>query len=221
MNGWARRMATLCLVVPMLGTGVILAAPAAADDCPLLDPSCITDTVDDVVDEVTDTVDEVTDTVDDVTDDTSDTVDEVVDDTTDTVDDVVDQPGGGTDPGGGGGGGSGGGGGDGSGNGGGGGNDEPGRAARDSALRLATPRLTGLGRSSFVLPDVGLAATTDGDDPGRRFAGLAVAPLATGVALMLLFLALMVGFVSFQHTLDRRDPKLAPDVLASDRVHFE
>ena len=54
---------------------------------------------------------------------------------------------------------------------------------------------------------------------GDRF--LPLVPLATGVALMSFLLAdLVIGFVTFQHALDRGDPKLAPDTLGPDLVPF-
>lgn len=65
---------------------LLLAAPAARADCPILDPSCLADTVVEVVD---DTSDVVTDTTDTVVDTVTETTDTVVDTATDTVDTVV------------------------------------------------------------------------------------------------------------------------------------
>ena len=54
----------------------------------------------------------------------------------------------------------------------------------------------------------------------RPVGGPASTPLATGMAMLSFLLALIVGFVAFQHTLDRGDPKLAPETLAPDLVPF-
>jgi len=218
MSGLTRSTATVGLVAILLIAGVAMAGPASADDpCPLLEPSCVVDTLEDVVDDTTDAVD---DTVDEVTG----TAEQIVDDTTNAVGDVVDDTVGGGDPGPGGGGG-GNGGGDGDGNGGGDPDDRNGGdASGDARRRRVRPGVVAvpsdLGTSSLIVPSTGRVVNDDAGTPERRVLGLTLVPLATSMALMFIFLALAVGFVSFQHALDRRDPKLAPDTLGSDRVPF-
>ena len=196
MNG-RRRVAGLGLAAMMLA-GVVFATPAVADDCPPLEPTCVVETVDEVVDDTTDTVDEVLDAGEDV-------VDEVVT----TVDDTVGDPTGGTDPGP-------------DGNGGGGGDREGGAIGGDVRARPhrgVAP--VGLPRSSVVLPTAGVVPRApDPRASGGPVTGSAAVPVATGLALLSFLLAVMIGFVSFQHVVDRGDPKLAPETLAPDLVPF-
>jgi hypothetical protein len=216
MNG-TKGTAAVFLLSTLVFT-VVLAAPAMADEsCVLLDPSCVVDTVEEAVVDATETVGEVTDTVDRATE----TANEIVDDTTNGVDDVVDDTvgGGGGDPGEGGNGGGQNGGGGGRGGGGTGG-DDPNGAARPPAVRpavIVTP--ADVVSISDITPNVGVASRDTGS-PERRTLGLALVPLVTSVIVMLLLLGLVAGFVTFQHALDRRDPKLAPDTLGSDRIPF-
>jgi hypothetical protein len=198
MNG-RRRAAGLGLAAMMLA-GVVFATPAAADDCPPLEPTCVVETVDEVVDDTTETVDEVTDAAEDV-------VDEVVT----TVDDTVGDPTGGSDPGP-------------DENGGGGGGGDRGVGGIGGDVRVRPHRgvaPAGLPRSSVVLPAAGIVPRApDPQASGGPVTGSAAVPVATGLALLSFLLAVMIGFVSFQHVVDRGDPKLAPETLAPDLVPF-
>ena len=195
MNG-RRRAAGLGLAAMMLAGA--FATPAGADDCPPLEPACVVDTVDDVVDDTTDTLDEVTEVAED-------SVDEVVT----TVDDTLGDPSGGADPGpeenGGGGGGT---------RGGGRSDVEPEARPHGRAAPLDLPS------STAVVPEVGLVANPGPARSSGPVTGSGVVGLATGLALLSFLLAVMIGFVSFQHVLDRGDPKLAPETLAADLVPF-
>jgi hypothetical protein len=77
----------------ILGSWLLLSAPAARADCPVLDLACLTDavteTVDDVIDTATTTTQQVVDETTDVTDPVVDAVVGVVDDVDDTVSEVV------------------------------------------------------------------------------------------------------------------------------------
>ena len=196
MNG-RRRAAGLGLAAMMLA-GVVFATPAAADDCPPLEPTCVVETVDEVVDDTTDTVDEVTEAAEDV-------VGEIVT----TVDDTVGDPTEGTDPGP-------------DVNGGGGGDRGGGRTGGDVRARPQRGVAPiSLSRSSVVLPAAGVIPRVPGQQAsGGRVTGSAAVPLATGLALLSFLLAIMIGFVSFQHVVDRGDPKLAPHTLGPDLVPF-
>ena len=206
MNRWARRRAAASFGAALFVVAM-MATPATADDtCPLLDPTCVVDTVDDVVDDTTDTVD-------DVVDDTTDTVDDVVDDTTEGGggDEGDDGDQGEEDGHGGGPGGDG----DGSGRGSPGTSDGPG-----GPVTTITTDITAGGAASTAGGSVQPGTHGRAVIASRTATGLALARTATGLVVMLVLLGLAGGFVSFQHTLDRRDPKLAPGALGSDRVPF-
>jgi len=228
MNRWARGTTLATLGVVFLVPIMALPTPASADEgCPVLDPACGRDTVHDLVDGTTDSVD-------DVVDDVTDIVEEVMDGATGGVEEVIDDtlgigP---TDPGGGdgvgtGGGGPGGGGDGGAGDRGGGtGTDGTGGSGSDPTRR----QREGVGSPMVDVPP-SLGAPSDAPHLGtrvdkravtaeRQTLGLAFARTLRGVAVMLVLLGLVAGFVSFQHALDRRDPKLAPATLGSDRVRF-
>ncbi len=196
MNG-RRRAAGLGLAAMMLA-GVVFATPAAADDCPPLEPTCVVETVDEVVDDTTDAVDEVTEAAEDVVAEVVTTVDETVGDPSDGTHPGPDE------------------------NGGGGGDRGVGRTGGDVRARphrgIAPVRLS---RSSVVLPADGVIPRVPGPQAsGGPVTGSAAVPLATGLALLSCLLAIMIGFVSFQHVVDRGDPKLAPVTLGPDLVPF-
>lgn len=196
MNG-RRRAAGLGLAAMMLA-GVVFATPAAADDCPPLEPTCVVETVDEVVDDTTDAVDEVTEAAEDVVAEVVTTVDETVGDPSDGTDPGPDE------------------------NGGGGGDRGGGRTGGDVRARPhrgVAP--VSLSRSSVVLPADGVIPRVPGSQAsGGPVTGSAAVPLATGLALLSFLLAIMIGFVSFQHVVDRGDPKLAPVTLGPDLVPF-
>ena len=119
---------------------------------------------------------------------------------------------------------------------GGGGAGSGGGAIGDAGSRGDGPSLTGrhrrtLGPPKMVpppargAPSVAMPSAGTGVDPRAVTAegptvGIALVRTVAGVAVLLMLLGLLAGFVSFQQALDRRDPKLAPDTLGSDRVPF-
>jgi hypothetical protein len=227
----------------------VLAPPAHADEaCPVLDPTCVIDdtsdtaggvandpvvTVEDTVGGGQDTVDNTVGTVQDTADDAVNTVNDTVDDVVKTVNpDPGGGPGPGPDPGrgpdpGDGGGNHGSGGHDGDGNQGNGGTggtrDRNGSLGRGSIprLRLAAFRgdlaAPGLGGGSD--PTIRLQPPANTQPTGTSI-GQAAIRVAGGLAMMALLLGLVGGFVFVQNRLDRRDPKLVPASLGSDRVEF-
>jgi len=202
MTGRRRAARRGLAAMTMLGA-VAFATPAAAEDCLPLEPTCVVDTVDDVIGDV---VDDTTDTVDDVTGAAEDTVDDIVTGVDDTVGDLSGE-GVDSDPGGDGGGGK----------------SDRNDGSVTSSRRGSAPaavRPLGLRRSSVALPDVGPVARPESVERDRPVGGAASTPLATGMAMLSFLLALMIGFVAFQHTLDRGDPKLAPETLGPDLVPF-
>jgi hypothetical protein len=84
------RLRRLALLAVSLGSWVVLTAPPARADCPLLDLGCVVDTVEDAVDTLEETVDQVVDAVEETAGGVVDTVDETVDGVVDTVDETVD-----------------------------------------------------------------------------------------------------------------------------------
>jgi hypothetical protein len=160
-------------------------------------------------------------------DDTVDTLEEVVSDPTDTVEGVVDdrvgdeppeEPAGG----------------DGDGD-----NDDDegsGRVDKGDGRDTGDPTsgrggVRGSSPSSTATPKRGtptpwVTAPPVGAGPARMSSpdvgalGQAIVHTATGVGVMLFLLGLVAAFVTLQHALDRRDPKLAPETLGSDRVPF-
>ena len=210
-------LATLGSVLVL--AGVLRPMAASADDrCPVIDPGCVSDTVDDLVGGTTDSVDDVGDIVADVGDGATGVVKDVVDDTIGLVPDDPGDGGGGAGDGGGG-----------TGDGGGASGDDRMGGNRSDPTRGQRDRV---GSSSFddrqparSLPSVAMAGAGAGLDPravasGGPTVGTALVRTAAGMAVMLILLGLVTGFVSFQHALDRRDPKLAPATLGSDRVPF-
>lgn len=192
MNRWTKGVIASSSLATLVLLGMVMAAPAAgADTCPVIEPTCLDETLDDVVHDATGTVH-------------------------DLVDDVT-GGGGGEDPGGDPGGG---GGGHDNGEGRGDGSDDK-RRQRPIGVRSPTTRLATVGDlTSATIPEVDFVGLGDDPAPQRRTFGLAPVRTATGAAVMLLLLGLITGFATFQHALDRHDPKLAPDMLASDRVSF-
>jgi len=211
-----------------------LATAARAQTCPVLDVTC---TVDQIVDTGGDTVDDVAgsagDAVDDTIDDAQTKVHDAVDtvtgtagDTVSTVRDTIDDtlgnvgnplPGdGGGSGGGGGGGGSNGSGRDpngdhnGVGSGGGrGGGHVGGSTGIPAATNASTPGGASVPGSSIV-----------NDRDPRSTIARALPAVAGGIAVMALLLGAVGLFLSVQDRMDRRDPKLLPASIGSDRVQF-
>jgi hypothetical protein len=84
--GTGRRAAIVCGALVLTVAWLITLSPAARAACPITDPACL---VDDVQDGVTDDVQEVVDGVQDVTDPIVDDVEETVDPILDDVEEVV------------------------------------------------------------------------------------------------------------------------------------
>jgi hypothetical protein len=203
-----RRWALRGMVIA--GSGLLVAAwgpvgTALADPCPLLDPVCVIETVDDTVDQTVDIA--------------KDTVNDTVDKVRKTVEDVTD-PGGNPGPGPGGGGG-----------GNGGADDRGGHGSnpRDPVSRPTQPTTpvvaptAGSGSTIVVATVHDTEPTTEAGAPTILAHGLpaALREVAVGLALPLLLLAgIVVGFTAIQNRLDRRDPKLALAPLAADVVRF-
>ena len=210
-----------------------LGTAARAQTCPVLDGHC---TVDQIVDTGGDAVDDVVgsagDTVDDTVDDAQtkvhdavDTVTGTADDTVSTVRDTVDDtlgnvgnppPGnGGGSGGGGGGGGSNGSGHDPNGNHNGVGSGG-GRGGRHVGGSTGIPAAT-----NASTPGAALAPVTDQNDGDPRSTIARVTPAVVGgIAVMALLLGAVALFLSVQGRMDRRDPKLLPASIGSDRVQF-
>ncbi len=230
------RSLRVLFAVGLMALPLGLGTAARAQTCPVLDVTC---TVDQIVDTGEDTVDDVVgsagDAVDNTVDDAQTKVHDAVDtgtgtagDTVSTVRDTIDDtlgnvgnplPGdGGGSGGGGGGGGSNGSGHDPNGNhngvgsgGGRGGGHVGGSTGIPAATNASTP---GIG----PVPPGSL--TTDQDSDHRPTIAQVAAGVAGGIAVMALLLGAVGLFLSVQDRMDRRDPKLLPASIGSDRVQF-
>jgi hypothetical protein len=207
------------LLLLAIGASFVVAA-APARGCPLTDPGCVIETVDDVVEPVTkvtdpvvDQVDQVVDPVTEVTDPVPGTIAGVINGVEDTVGPIVDV----TEP--------------------------PAQGGSDSRTGPGAPRGdSGTGRSdvgsvSFVerpIPPPALVGgafipslesvrpisdVRIGASPPTERSGISFENVVKGLVAFPLALALIVGaFLLAQNRLDRRDPRLAlapvgPDVL--------
>jgi hypothetical protein len=225
---------TVRLWVLTLGVGslIFLSAPAAQAECPLLDPGCLIEAVEDVtelvqdtagagVELVEDTVEVVTVVVDKTVEDSVEVVtgvvDETVDDTepvvkvvTDPVEDALreeEPPLPVSDPDGG---------------------AEPGRNqgldrsdGRGAPVGEDTrPSLVGSPPEPITVPD--RPSPTPSDAPGllERIGG-AAAEAARQLSFPMALSLIVVAFVLFQNYLDRKDPKLAVAPIAADVIKFE
>lgn len=207
------------LLLAIGGSFVVAAAPAGAA-CPLTDPTCVTETI-------TETVDDVTEPVTEVTDPVTGTIGGVVDDVKDTVGPIVDEvppqlPGPSinvTEP------------------------PTPGDSAVGPGPRTgpgAPPDDSGNGRSdpgsgSFVERTVPVQALVGGTfvsgldpspgsdvrigpSPPAERTGVSLENVVKGFAFPLALMLIVGAFLLVQDRLDRRDPRLAlapvgPDVL--------
>lgn len=208
------------LLLAIGGSFVVAAAPARAA-CPLTDPACVIETVDEVaqpVTEVTDpVVDQVVDPVTEVTDPVVETIGGVINGVEDTVDPIVDvtEPPAqghsdvGSDPG-----------------------TDPGARPGDSGdgrsdvgpgsfveRPIPPPALVG---GAFIPSVESVRPISDvriGASPPTERSGVSFENVVKGLVAFPLALALIVGaFLLAQNRLDRRDPRLAlapvgPDVL--------
>lgn len=231
------RSLRVLFAVGVMACPFAMATAAMAQTCPILDPTC---TVNEVIDNGSGAADDVVgnsgDAVDDPAGAAGDAVDTArgtVDDTVSKVQDTVDRTlggsgnpppgdGGGSDPGGGHGGGNGAG---------------QGPANGPGSTNGGQHNGAGSGRGGGHVGSVGASATSNPTGPASGFQGITpVGPqdrgtastfaqqVATGIvagaALMALLLGGVAAFLTIQDRLDRRDPKLLPASIGSDRVQF-
>jgi len=184
---------------------------AVAQDCPITDPTCAIDSVDDTVGDVQKTVDDTTSTAKDEIAATTDRVKATVDELTGA--------GGGQPPGGGNGDGSNGhdGGAKHDGGGSNGGSAHPvGTVAGASILARLGGTLALFDTSAQGRPE-----STDASSHRTPGVGTRLREAATGIALSLLVvLGAVLVFTAIQGRLDRRDPKLSLAPLTADVVTF-
>lgn len=199
------------LVIAGSGLALVALGPAGAafaDPCPLTDPLCVVETVEDTVDTTVGTA--------------KDHADETVETAQKTVKDLTDPAG---DPGGGGGGGGGdtGGGGDQGGGGRGHGPGTPGDGNPGAGPIVSVPATAG-GASVVTVTETGVLPVDHREEIVPIIARGIPATLravAVGLAVpLLILLGIVVGFTMVQNRLDRRDPKLALAPLAEDVLRF-
>jgi hypothetical protein len=209
------RSMKLLAAAPLAVLSLALAAPAFADEvCDPLDVTCVaSDTAGSGQQTVTDSVDTVSGTTKPIVDDPQGTVDRILHSGT------VDPPGGG-----GGGGTDGGTGGHRPGNQGSGGH--PGAKGSHVARGPQQPRSVGgppAGpHATGSTPDTSSIPVTLAKDPvfADGFAGAAAHVVARSLGVVLVLLAVAVGFVMVQDRLDRRDPKLALAPVQTEMIGF-
>jgi hypothetical protein len=208
------------VVVMAVGASFMVMAPAARADCSLADPSCVIDTVEEVVDPATEITDPVLEEVTEVTDPVVGTIggllDNVVDNVEETVGPIIDEveaPVAGPsvdiiEP------------------------PSPGdRSVDPPAERLDVGRSSSVGRTvpvpalagSRFLPNLELSSTDEarlGPTPPAERSGLSLEDVVKGLTFPLA-LALIVGaFLLAQNLIDRRDPRLALAPLGPDILPF-
>jgi hypothetical protein len=238
------RSVRVLFAVGVISVPLALASAAAAQSCPVLDTTCTLDNVtDDTLDDAGgaagDAVNRAGDTAHDTVQDTVDRVQGRVDDTTSKVRDTIDQvlgkvgdppplPGDGGDPGPGGGSGGGGNGGGSQGGGHDGGTSGGGHVSGTGSLSGGGSILSGSAGGSaaagaadpgsLTVPPTDLShATARGSSPTI---GQVAAGVIGGLAVMALLLGAVAVFLTVQDRVDRRDPKLVPVPIGSDRVQF-
>jgi hypothetical protein len=215
------------VVVVAVGASFMVMAPAARADCSLADPSCVINTVEEVVDpateisdpvpeEVTEVTDPVVGTVGGLVDNVDEAVDPIIDDVEETVGPII---------------------------------DEVGAPVPGSSVEIIEPPSPGVppvnpptervdvGRSSFVgrtvpvpalagspfVPNLELSSADEariGPTPPAERSGLSLEDVVKGLTFPLA-LALIVGaFLLAQDRIDRRDPRLALAPLGPDILPF-
>lgn len=240
LAGIGGRAAAVALIA-MVSSVMLAATPAAA--CDLLDPTCVVEVVEDTEESATETVDDATggavETVEETVEDTTGTVEDTVEEATETVESVVGQvdetvdqtagPGIGpvdgviADP---------------SGPGapdpvspptvdpgppGSGGNGSDGNGPGIDEQPAGAP--SGGVAGPFALDPVTLASAPAGENPPapRGFLDVLAGPageIASTIAFPLALALLVFAFVTFQHRLDGRDPKLALAATSPDVLRF-
>jgi hypothetical protein len=215
--------AATCLAVPF-----VAASAASAQTCAVPDPACV---VDHVVDDGRDAAGAADEAASDAVNTAHGAGEDAVSTVRDTVDDALND--GGIEPPidtGGGGGGNG----RGDGNGHDGGADGGSRhdhrrnvgtsergGGTVGAAAVASTRATLPASDAPPVPTVGVSTHRDVDPapPPPTVREVATA-LTAGIAVMALLLGAVAVFLTLQDRLDRRDPKLAPAALGTDRVLF-
>jgi hypothetical protein len=194
---------------------LVLASPAAADPCALIDPGCVTETLDETVNTVKETVGSGEETVEETVEQGSATVGDAATGVIGTVKDTVDgllgkdqgpKPGGGD------------------------GEDRP-RArdhrgdGRDSHRRTRGPVVGRLEpRDPSIVTTFGAESSvldwpTLNPPGGGAFRGALDA--AGKLAFPILLASMVLGFLVIQNHLDRKDPRLASAPLGPDLLAFE
>ena len=193
-----------------------LGTAARAQTCLVLDVTC---TVDQIVDTGKDTVDDAQTKVHDAVDTVTGTADDTVSTVRDTIDDTLGNVGNPPPGDGGGSGGGGGGGSNGSGHNPNGNHNGVGSGGGRSGghIRASTP--TNASTPGAAQVPGGSLTTDQNDDPRSTFAQVATRVIE-GLAVMALLLGAVGLFLSVQDRVDRRDPKLLPASIGSDRVQF-
>jgi len=213
---WSR-VPRRAVVVVAVGASFMVTAPAARADCSLADPSCVTDTVEGVVDPATEITDPVAEEVTEVTDPVVGTVGGLVENVVEeTVGPTIDEVGG----------------------------RVPGPSvevveppsAGGPSVDPPTERVDE-GRSGFAgrsvpvpalagspfVPNLELSSTDEariGPRPPAERSGLSLEDVVKGLTFPLA-LALIVGaFLLAQDRIDRRDPRLALAPLGPDILPF-
>ena len=192
---------------------LVLASPAAADPCALVDPECVTETVAETVETVKETVASATETVDETAEDGTEVVGDTASGVIGTVKDTVDGllgKGGDPDPGGG---------------------DRGGDKARrrgHSGDRDRHGRAHGPATHRSEPRDLNIETTfTSGsvlDWPTLHppeAGGLRGAAGAATLAFPILLASMVLAFLTIQNHLDRKDPRLASAPLGPDLLTFE
>lgn len=215
------------VVVLAVGASFMVMAPAARADCSLATPSCVIDTVEEVVDpateigdpvpeEVTEVTDPVVGTAGGLVDNVDEAVDPIIDDVDETVGPII---------------------------------DEVGAPVPGSSVEIIEPASSGVppvdppteredvGRGSFVgqtvpvpalagspfVPNLELSSADEAriaPTPPAERSGLSLEDVVKGLTFPLA-LALIVGaFLLAQDRIDRRDPRLALAPLGPDILPF-
>lgn len=191
---------------------LVLASPAAADPCALLDPECVTETVDETVDTVKETVGSAKETVDETAEDGTEAVGDAasgpVGTVVKTIDGVLGKDGG-PKPGGG----------DGA--------DRPETRARTGDGHTGTQALA---TRRLEPRDPSLDATFGGGgtaldwptlNPPAGGAFRRAIGAAARLAFPILLASMVLAFLVIQNHLDRGDPRLASAPLGPDLLTFE
>jgi hypothetical protein len=194
---------------------LVLASPAAAEPCALVDPECVTETVAETVETVKETAGSTTETVDETVEDGTEVVGDTASGVIGTVKDTVDGllgRGGDPDPGGG---------------------DRGGDRGDRSGVRGPAGnghrRARGLATHRSEPRDLSVDTAFSGEGtvldwptlhPPEAGALRGAAGAAT-LAFPILLASMVLAFLTIQNHLDRKDPRLASAPLGPDLLTFE